>query len=193
MAGGDVWSEAEDKIIRDTWASDRLMKECIDQLPGRSERAVLVRVQALKLGPRPEMNRRAKSVILKMVLGEMERGCSLSSRDIADKYKCTLKHASDLLAEARKGKKIYVMEWRRSRPGGCYAAVYGLGCLPDAERPSSKTRQEYNRTRYVNKRIREGKMIGNVFAVAMAQVMGQQAPKPKKGRYQSRVYVQEAA
>jgi hypothetical protein len=175
------------------WSSERLIKECLDLLPGRSERAVLTRVWALKLGPRPEMNRRAKSVIMKMVLAEMERGYVFSSRDIMIKYGCTLKHASDLLADSKRAKKIHVQDWRRSRPGGCYMAVYGIGDLPDAERPSSKTMQEYNRTRYVNKRMKEGKRIGNVFAVAMAQVMGQETPKPSKGRYQSRVYVQEAA
>jgi hypothetical protein len=193
MAGGKVWSKAEDKIVRDMWSSERLIKECIDLLPGRSERAILTRVWALKLGPRPEMNRRAKSVILKMVLAEMDRGYTFSSRDISNKYACTLKHASDLIADAKKAGKIHIQDWRRSRPGGCYIAVYGLGNLPDAERPSAKTKQEYNRTRYVNKRIKEGKRIGNVFAVAMAQVMGQETPKPSKGRYQSRIYVQEAA
>jgi hypothetical protein len=193
MAGGKVWSKAEDKIVRDMWSSERLIKECIDLLPGRSERAILTRVWALKLGPRPEMNRRAKSVIMKMVLAEMDRGYVFSSRDIMNKYGCTLKHASDLLADSKRAKKIHVQDWRRSRPGGCYMAVYGIGDLPDAERPSSKTMQEYNRTRYVNKRMKEGKIGGNVFAVAMAQVMGQETPKQSKGRYRSRLYVQEAA
>jgi hypothetical protein len=191
------WSEQEDQIIRDTWASNKLMKECLAQLPDRTERAVMVRVQALKLGPRPHMNRRSKSIILAIVLREMERGYVMSSRDVSNRYNCTIKHAADLLAEARAAKKVHIHAWRRTRPGGCYIAVYGFGNVEDAMRPGSKSKQEYNRTRYVNKRMKEGKLIGNVFAVAMAQVMDLELPKPSgranRGRYERRVYVQEAA
>lgn len=197
MAGGKVWTEAEDEIVRDTWASKKLMKECLAQLPGRTEKAVMVRVRALGLGPRVHMDRSGKSVILRMVLAEMARGSALSSRDISEKFGCTAKHASDLLREAHDSKKIRVQAWQRSRPGGCYMALYAHGDGEDAVRPSPKSEKDRNRTRYVNRRIREGKLHGNVFAVAMAQVMDLELPKANarasRGKYESRVYIQEAA
>jgi hypothetical protein len=77
-------------------------------------------------------------------------------------------------------------------------AEYLWGAGDDAIKPNPKTRYECNRTRYINKRLREGKAIGNVFDVAIAQVTGiptkaSKAKRPSRGRYESRVFVQEAA
>jgi hypothetical protein len=187
------WTKEEDQIIRDTWASDKLIKSCLPLIPNHTERAIMVRVQALKLGPRPHLNRGNRSTILAIVLREMAAGYIFSSRQIADRFKCTIKHASDLLRDAYNEKKIHIQTWRRTRPGGCYIAVYGIGNHEDAISPGPKSKKEYNRTRYVNKRMKEGKLLGNVFAVAMAQVLNMEPPKLSKGRYESRVYQQSMA
>jgi hypothetical protein len=187
------WTKEEDQIIRDTWASNNLMKYCLPLIPNRTERAIMVRVQALKLGARPHLNRGPRSNILAIVLREMAQGYVFSSRQIADRFKCTVKHGSTLLRHAYTAKTIHIQSWRRTHPGGPYIAVYGIGNHEDAIIPGPKTKKEYNRTRYVNKRMKEGKMIGNVFGVAMAQVMDAEPPKLSKGRYESRVYQQSMA
>lgn len=191
MAGGKLWAASEDKIVRDTWASNKLMKECLDLLPGRTEKALFVRIRDLGLGPRPKTKRRAESAILKMVMSEIQRGYVMSTRDIANKYKCSIEHAEHLMKKVREAKQVHVHSWKRSRPGGCWMAVYGFGAGEDAIRPSPKTLKERNRGRRLQQRIKEGR-IGNVFAVAMAQVLDQEPPKLSKGRYTSRI-IREAA
>ena len=59
------------------------------------------------------------------------------------------------------------------------------------ERP--KRKQEYSRRRYLTKRAKEGKLVRNVFGVAMAQVAGFELPAVKSSRFESRVYMMEVA
>ncbi|MDR5776265.1 hypothetical protein QCE81_30950 [Caballeronia sp. LZ002] len=174
------------------------MKECLHLLPNRTERAILVRAQDLGLGRRKNKAAMARSATYKALKARMVAGYKFASPDVARLFGCSVNHAGHLLRYAHHEGLSHIESWRRSFPGGPYMPVFMWGRGEDAIKPDAKARYEYNRTRYVNKRIKEGKCIGNVFAVAMAQVTGQNLPtqkakRPARGRYQSHVYSQEAA
>lgn len=195
---GKKWTDREDAIVREIWDGEKLVKECLHLLPTRTERAILVRAQALDLGRRTGRAAFARSATYKALKALLQSGAVLSSPDVADRYGCSVNHAGYMLKHAHVMKLVHIASWRRAYPGGPYMPEYAWGGAADAEKPGPKSQYEYNRTRYLNKRLKEGKTIGNVFAVAMAQVMGDELPpirtkKPTQGIYRSRVFVQEAA
>ncbi|SAL10383.1 transcriptional regulator [Caballeronia turbans] len=187
------WTEQEDSILRGIWKSSRPVKEQMHLLPRRSERAMLVRAQALGITGGRNVEIHARSALLALIQRDLKAGDCLSSPDVAVRFSCTTTHAGVLLGAAHDRKEIHVVEWRRTRPVGPYVAVYAWGNKPDAIKPQPKTKQEYNRRRYINKRAKQGKLVRNVFGVAMAQVAGFELPAVKQSHFQSRVYMMEAA
>lgn len=181
-----LWTEEENAILREIWASSRPVKESFHRLPNRGERAILYHAQALGISGNRKIDQHARSSILSLVHREMKAGAAMSSRDVADRLKCSITHAGELLRASCARKEIHVAEWNRNRVAGPYIAIYAWGNKPAAARPASKTSKEYNRRR--TQRKKQGK--NNVFAVAMAQIMNMEPPKLSKGRYESRVYQQ---
>jgi hypothetical protein len=190
MSKHKLWSEEENAILREIWASSRPVKEGFHRLPNRGERAIVLHAQALGISGNRKIDEHARSTILSLVHREMKSGASMSSLDVVAKYSCHVKHAGELLKASRNRAEIHVAEWIRTRTAGPYLAVYAWGNKPDAVRPAAKTSKEYNRRRWIKQRMKEGKLVSNVFAVAMAQILDAEPPKPIKGRYESRVYQQ---
>ena len=187
------WTEQEDAILREIWKSSRPVKEQMHRLPLRTARAVLARAQDLGITGSRKVETFARSTLLALIHRDLKAGECLASPDVAAKYSCSTKHAGELLSVAHDRKEIHVSEWRRTRVAGPYVAVYAWGDKPDAIKPPPKTKQEYNRRRYLTKRAKEGKLVRNVFGVAMAQVAGFELPAVKSSRFESRVYMMEVA
>lgn len=187
------WTDEENAIIREIWASSRPVKEGFHRLPNRGERAILYHAQALGISGNRCIEKHARSMVLTLVHRAMKEGASMSSPEIAKRYSCSVKHAGELLAASRERKEIHISEWIRNRVAGPYVAVYAWGNKPDAVRPASKTSKEYNRRRYLNKKLDSGKF--NPFATAISQVTNGEkiTMKPSKGSYGSRVHYMEAA
>lgn len=187
------WTEQEDEIIREIWKSSRPVKEQMHRLPLRTERAILTRAQDLGIVGNRKVERFARSTLLSLIHRDLQAGECLASPDISAKYSCSTKHIGELLGVAHDRGEIHIAEWRRTRVAGPYVAVYAWGNKPDAIKPPPKTKQEYNRRRYLTKRAKQGKLVRNVFGVAIAQVAGFELPTVKSSRFQSRVYTMEAA
>lgn len=171
-----MWTVQEESTLREIWDSGKLVKECLDMLPGRSYRAITDRMSDLGLGRRLHVRSGPfKSLIWRVAEQILKRGEQLTTRELSERIKCTHRHVWELLKNNHKAKEIHIVHWKRSRQNGVWVEVWGYGEGPDAVKPKPKTRPETTRAAYLRKRMRQGKIVANPFSVVMAQVMREAA------------------
>jgi hypothetical protein len=172
----EMWTVQEERTLREIWSSGKLVKECLDMLPGRSYRAMTDRMHDLGLGRRSHVRSGpVRSLIWSVAEQMLKRGEQLTTHEFSERIQCTHRHIWELLKNNHKAKEIHIAHWKRARHNGVWTEVWGYGEGPDAVKPKPKTRPETSRSAYLRKRMRQGKIEANPFSVVMAQVMREAA------------------
>jgi hypothetical protein len=169
------WTPEEDAILRDAYANGTPLKCALKNLPGRTHRGMRDRAACIGLaGTFNGITGTTYSWVANDVKRLLADGQPMSSRKLA-----LLTYASlpsiHRVTNRLHGKEIYIADWENS--GNGYAAIWALGNLEDAPKPTAIPISVRCRTYRRNKRVKAGKT--NPFAAALGLV---DAPKGEPGR-----------
>lgn len=175
------WSPEEDGIVARIWASSKPLKECLDELPGRTYDAVIRRACNLGLGKRENAPKGQSQIAWKLIEAELMKAPG-DRFEIARRARL---HAATVhrYIECNRD-KVHVIDWTHRHNAGPFLPVYAYGPGEDLPIPEKQSKVQ------IGRRVRERKKIARVLAGETVKVINPfaaaagfiSAPTGKAGR-----------
>lgn len=177
MSYRTTWSDQEIADLRRIHASRHSYKSMLHLWPGRTYDGVVNMAARLKLGPRPCLSHDYSAILVAM-LAELANG-DFTGCQLAAIIGCHRENPGRILRKNIKDKvpQVHIVNWVRSRPGGCYIEVWRLGKGKNAPKPARKTADEYRAMRRMRNQSKSKQVNPFLIAAGLAE-----APTGQPGR-----------
>jgi len=176
-----TWSAEEDAAVARIWANEKPLKQCMDELPGRTFEAVVRRACNLGLGTRKNAPKGQSPIAWKLIQAELMK----KPGDRFDLARRAHMHPTTVHKQMKQNRfNVHVIGWTRRCNAGPFLPVYEIGPGEDVPKPVKQTKAE------IGRRVRERKKIARVLAGETVKVINPfaaaagfvAAPKGKAGR-----------
>lgn len=156
------WTPEEDAIVARIWASDRQLKRCLDELPGRTIGAVIRRACNLNLGKRHNAPKGQSPIAWKLIEAELMK----EPGDRFDIARRTRIHPTTIHKQIKRNRdRVHAVGWTHRHNAGPYLPVFAYGPGEDAPLPAKLSKVE------IGRRVRERKKVARVRAGETVKVI----------------------